>query len=1238
MITESRESKERRVSYRLLALLVLLVAAIAGAGYGYLRYVGSSYRAEVERQLSAIADLKVRQLARWRAERLDDASIFYANPGFSALARQYFDRPDDAEAEKALRVWLTAFEAHCHDVRIFLLDTSGAVRMTTPIAPIPLSAAVSQRVPEVLQSGQIVFQDFNWNEHDRRVYLATLVPLYDPQDGQRPLGVLVFRIDPEVYLYPFIKTWPIPTKTAETLLVRREGDEVVFLNELKFKKDAALNLRLPIERTELVSVKAALELRGVHEGLDYRGVPVIAGLNAIPDSPWFMVTRMDIAEAYAPLKQRLWMLGMLLGVLLIAAGASAMMIWRQRGARFYREQYKAAEKLRESEAQFLAIFEHAAVGIAQVGLDGRWLRVNQRLCDITGYTREELLPLTFQDITCPDDLQEDLDYVRRMVAGEIPSYTMEKRYVRKDRLLVWVCLTVTGLYDESGILKSFIAIVEDITQRKQAHDALETSRQAAISLLQDVQTQKRRAEEALERAWTAEQRSEEKYRALNDSLQIGVSIIGPNMEILAANATQRKWFPECDDEPHRPCYAAYNMPPRTEPCEGCPVAMTFQDGRMHTAERQVNTTQGMRTLFITALPLAGPDGAVSAVHETVEDITERKQADQALQIERAKLMAALENMDFGVVTCGPQGTNIWMNAAALRFHGFASAAEMHSGLDQYRDEWELCYPDGRIMPFDEWPMSRAIRGDYVRDYETHLRCVKHDMEWDCIYTAEPVQNALGQIEIIVMTLHNITGRKQAEQDRIAREAAEQANRAKSVFLANMSHEIRTPMNAILGYSQLMQRDKTLSAQHSEYLHTINRSGEHLLALINDILEMSKIEAGRTELHPATFDLPALLSDMEMMFRVRTDAKGLLMELHQIGEIPRYVCADEGKVRQVLINMLGNAVKFTDVGGISVRVRTQVEEGERVRIAIEVEDSGCGIAPEELDRVFVAFEQTQGAQKLGGTGLGMAISRRYARMMGGDLTVRSEPGKGARFRFEFEAVRGHENAVLAPQSEERVAGLVPGQKEIRVLVADDRLENRDLLVQLLTQVGFLVREARDGKEAVAVFEEWHPHAILMDMQMPVMDGHEAMRRIKAMPGGKETPVIAVSASAMEESRAAALASGADGFIRKPFRPEEIFEELRRFTGVEYIYEQVKTGASTGDTASVVLSKENIETLPEELRAAMYDAVSAARMDEFLALTERAGEQDPAMGDALRELAEQFNYDALLGLLDRENGEA
>ncbi len=472
----------------------------------------------------------------------------------------------------------------------------------------------------------------------------------------------------------------------------------------------------------------------------------------------------------------------------------------------------------------------------------------------------------------------------------------------------------------------------------------------------------------------------------------------------------------------------------------------------------------------------------------------------------------------------------------------------------------------------------------------------------------------------------------------AKEAADTANQAKSEFLANMSHELRTPLNAILGYSQLMQRAASLEPGQREYLYTINRSGEHLLELINDVLEISKIEAGRITLDPRTFDLHAMLQDLHAMFKVRTDGKGLSFDLSDLHDLPRYVVTDENKFRQVLINLLGNAVKFTDTGGIVLRVAARDASPEKMRLVVEVEDTGPGIAEEELDKVFQVFEQTAvGRRNLGGTGLGMAISRDYARMMGGDVTVTSRVEEGSTFRFEICVQEGKESDLREKTRQQRVIGLVAvaGQPVPRILVVEDNEASRILLVRLLEQVGFEVRSAENGAEAVEAAQVWRPQFIWMDIRMPVMDGLEATRRIKAAPGGDAVKIVALTASALVEERESLLAAGCDDLVFKPYRESEIFQSMAQHLGLTYLYEQEgQEGAVAPETA---LSAQDLASLPADLRAALLLAVLELDTARTLAVVEAIGRQDGVIGPVLQKLAENLEYDRLLTLLEGDNTE-
>jgi signal transduction histidine kinase/DNA-binding NarL/FixJ family response regulator/HAMP domain-containing protein len=474
-------------------------------------------------------------------------------------------------------------------------------------------------------------------------------------------------------------------------------------------------------------------------------------------------------------------------------------------------------------------------------------------------------------------------------------------------------------------------------------------------------------------------------------------------------------------------------------------------------------------------------------------------------------------------------------------------------------------------------------------------------------------------------------------------AAQEADRVKSAFLANMSHEIRTPLNAILGYSQLLQRNPELTPEQRQNLDTISRSGEHLLALINDVLEISKIEAHRITLYPETFDLDSLLWDLGTMFRIRTEAKGLTCAFEKDDEVPQYIVADESKVRQVLINLLGNAVKFTQEGGIVLRV-SSADRGSQERrtgkdahlvLVFEIEDTGIGIAEADTARIFEAFEQSQSGESTGeGTGLGLSISREYARLMGGDITVTSELGRGSVFRFEMLAQTGREQDVSRAALQRRVVGLAPGQPEIRTLVVDDREMNRDLLTKMLSGVGFQVRQATNGREAVKVFEEWHPQLILMDLVMPVVSGSEAIGQIRKREDLQEPVVIiAVTASVLQDDRDEVLAQGVDDFLHKPFREADLFERIRQHLDIEYLYEEASLTAAADLSAEEIRDaiRASLRELPSDLLDRMREAMEALDVGRLYELVDQVSTLDPPTAATLGKLVDQFDFDTLAGLL-------
>ncbi len=488
-------------------------------------------------------------------------------------------------------------------------------------------------------------------------------------------------------------------------------------------------------------------------------------------------------------------------------------------------------------------------------------------------------------------------------------------------------------------------------------------------------------------------------------------------------------------------------------------------------------------------------------------------------------------------------------------------------------------------------------------------------------------------------------RTKAELQR-ARDAADAANTAKSVFLSNMSHELRSPLTAILGFVQVMVRSSTLPPEHHENVDIIRRSGEHLLTLINQVLELSKIEAGRMALDETNVDVYRLLADVEDMFRVKAEEKHVRLLVEQSEEVPQYVRTDEIKLRQVLINVLNNALKFTEEGGVAVRVRRVFSHQSSVFseqrssdncllntdnciLVFEVEDSGPGITPEEIEHVFEAFRQTEtGRQSSEGTGLGLPISRQFIRLMGGDMQVKSEAGHGTLFTFEIQ-VQVVEAADIEPGfPTRRIIALEPGQSRYRILIVDDRMTNRQLVVKLLAPFGFDLREAANGEDAIELCETWKPHLIWMDMRMPVMDGYEATRQIKATAAGQTTKIIALTASSFEEERARILAAGCDDYLRKPFREEELFELMSKHIGVRFVYEEDKQSSidnlqSTIDNALVAL--------PAEWLANLKQGAEEVDVELLFSVIEQIRGRDAALAAALTRLVEDFEYDGILAII-------
>ncbi|NQE32800.1 response regulator [Microcoleus asticus] len=692
---------------------------------------------------------------------------------------------------------------------------------------------------------------------------------------------------------------------------------------------------------------------------------------------------------------------------------------------------------------------------------------------------------------------------------------------------------------------------------------------------------------------------------------------------------------------------------------------------------------------------------------------ELKLVNEALSASESRLSQFLEALPVGVSVYNPDGSIAYFNQTAQELLGANTIAE--STAEQLAATYQLYVANtDELYPPDNLPILRALKGEFVKVDDVEIR---QDGKIIAIeINTTPIFDASGNVAYAIAAFQDISDRKQAEkiladyqrtleaqiderteQLQQAKQAAEAANTAKSTFLANMSHELRTPLNSILGFAQIMEPSPNLTLENRENMRIIRRSGEHLLTLINEVLDLSKIEAGRMTIDPKIFDLYRLLEDLQDMFQLRAQNQELQLLFQRDPDVPQYVRTDDIKLRQVLINLLSNAIQFTQSGKIILKV-TKLENSEFINLLetpiacfdttisirdfsrtrsncetvdlkeeaedltgpgfflqFKIEDTGVGIAPEELDNIFKAFVQTASGQKNHkGTGLGLNISRQFVRLMGGEIVVESQLELGTTFKFEIPVDAVYDADIPALQINREVTGLEPNQPCYRILIVDDREDNRQLLVKMLSPLGFGLQQATNGREAIEMWGNWHPHLILMDVRMPVMDGYEATKKIKASiqqreqelqkngemnisdPESPIPKIIALTASTIEGRRSFALLVGCDDFISKPFCKKDIFDTLNKHLGVKYVYSNSTDFISTGDRNNLSASPSNaglacLPKLPAEWINNIKQVIRSADFDLISRTIEGIRDAHPEFAEILQGHLDNFDYQKIFNVI-------
>jgi PAS domain S-box-containing protein len=865
-----------------------------------------------------------------------------------------------------------------------------------------------------------------------------------------------------------------------------------------------------------------------------------------------------------------------------------------------RQQVEA--QLKDCKNRLLDLFHFAPIGIAEISLTGKFLEVNSAFCQFIGYTSAELVNCEFNQITDLTDQEISLIHFNQLVQGEVQQYRLEKRYRHKNGDLIYGIVQCHLRRDQAGNPISVISQVLDITQNKQAETEL--------------------------------QQQEQYLRLILDSIPQQVFWKDINLVFKGCNKNWAK-YAQLEQADYVIGKTDYDLFPNKKVAEFYRNqdrrVMQSKQPEMNVIAPKQNPGEDGRTIWldISRIPMLDEQGNVIGILGVLEDITERKEIDEKLRLTQFSID---KSRDYVLLT-DKKGQLIYANEAAATLLGYSQNELLKMkvkdiDLNASKNAWSISWDELKQQHSVTFESCHQTQTGEIIDVEITLNYLEYNnKEYSCAI------------------VRDIRDRKQAEialQE--AKKAAEAANQAKSEFLARMSHELRTPMNAILGFTQLINRDLQYHPdqpiqQHQKHLEIINRSGEHLLNLINDVLEMSKIEAGRITLNPTAFNFLKLLNWIKEMFLLKVQSKGLELEFEMAGSVPQYIQSDESKLRQVLINLLSNAIKFTSAGFIKLKVWYDLPQ-----LYFEIKDTGLGISADEIETVFDPFIQTEsGRNSQQGTGLGLPITRKFIELMGGEISVKSQLNQGTIFKFNIKVNEVEANVVQSQsQSQNKnIIGIAPNQPHYRLLIVDDNWTNRQLLIQLLNPLGFELQEAENGEEAIQKWEAWKPHLIFMDMRMPVLDGYEATQQIKRHLKGQATVIIGLTASALQQDQVIVLSAGCDDFVRKPFRVEILFEKLTEHLGIQFLYEE-QSAISEKTSNEITVDQNTLSQALSEMPIAWLEQLQQAAIklnsNLITEVIDQISASHASLGSQLTQLANDFRYDVILETVESKlNGE-
>ncbi|CAK0771745.1 two-component system, sensor histidine kinase and response regulator [Gammaproteobacteria bacterium] len=1084
-----------RITRLFIVVVAVAITSLIIGGIWFYQTQKQMLRHQNETTLQTIAQLKVNTLTQWRSERFSNTAVLMESPLLGTLIEDWQKNPQPRLTNQLLAKF-HSLQDHYRYSDVQLVDRLGRIQLSLMGHTGRIDESEEQALSTAWREHKTQLSDLHQDTDDPFPHITGIAPFFREQETTEPLAAILLRTDARQFLYPFLQSWPIPTKSGESLLVEQKDDTVVFLNNLRYQPDSALKLHIPLPQSEVPAVMAIRSRLGLVYGADYRGIEVVAVIAAVPDSPWFLVTKIDLEEALADWRAHSpLILAIILMLIATVAAVAAVLMWRRIAQSYHQDLFRTEqarrqgeENLQHLETRYRTYFEQSRDGIGMVdAFSQRILDANDAWCRMLGYTREELLQRTILELE-----------------GNIPQETAER--VGAIRTQGWAEFEAPMIHKDGRVLNTLVTAKQ---VEIDGHPRL-------LGTVRDITEQKR--------AETALRETQERLQLIFNSTTNGLLVANDGGRIVMTNPALETLLGYAPNELlGKPVELLVPVEKRDWHVELRHAFFMTPSHHIHNVTREVHAQHRDGHEIPIELSLNRFDNAEERLAlAMVIDITERIHAKMELERSRENWRNLAEAMPHMVWSCAPDGHPDYVSHQWVDYTGDSDMGNWFNRL----------HPEDRERTLAAW--THSVRTGENYDLEYRIRRYDGVYRWFKV-RGTPVRCPEGGILKWHGCNIDIENIKQSEW------AAEQANRAKSEFLANMSHEIRTPMNAIIGLTQLVLETE-LTSKQQDYLQKVKNSAHALLGILNDILDYSKLEAGQLTLEAVDFRLDDIFHNLSALFSFQAEEKGVEIFFEIVPPLPTALNGDPLRLGQILNNLVGNAVKFTEHGEIHIKAERARNNAGENQIYFTVRDTGIGMTKEQLGRLFHSFSQGDPSttRKYGGTGLGLTISKRLIEQMGGKITVGSVLGQGSAFCFTIPLCPARE---ALPQ---RKIGPVRG---MRTLVVDDQETSLEILDHMLNSWSFNVVLAHSGAEGLekvdAALQAGNPfELILIDWKMPGMDGIELAKRLREQEskigGGRQSLVIMVTAFGREEVLQAATGIPLDAVLEKPVIPSLLFD--------------------------------------------------------------------------------------------------